>query len=141
MRIGMVVRQGRGGVGSRCDDGTAAVRGAGETIAERWLRGRGWRVLQRRFRSGHRDIDLIAEREGTVAFVEVKARQGGWFGGPLEAVNWRKRRELVRSASIWIDRHGRVGESYRFDVIGVILDERGVRVRHVENAFGVSSRA
>ncbi|HNV75079.1 MAG: YraN family protein [Gemmatimonadetes bacterium] len=113
----------------------------GETIAERWLRGRGWRVLQRRFRSGHRDIDLIAEREGTVAFVEVKARQGGWFGGPLEAVNWRKRRELVRSASIWIDRHGRVGESYRFDVIGVILDERGVRVRHVENAFGVSSRA
>ena len=113
----------------------------GETIAERWLRGSGWRVLQRRFRSGHRDIDLIAEREGTVAFVEVKARQGGWFGGPLEAVNWRKRRELVRSASIWIDRHGRVGESYRFDVIGVILDERGVRVRHVENAFGVSSRA
>ena len=60
---------------------------------------------------------------------------------PWVAVNWRKRRELVRSASIWIDRHGRVGESYRFDVIGVILDERGVRVRHVENAFGVSSRA
>lgn len=114
---------------------------AGEAVAERWLRLRGWRVLQRRFRNGHRDIDLVAERGGTVAFVEVKARRGGWCGGPVEAVNWKKRRELVRSASIWIDRHGREGESYRFDVIGVIMDGRGVRVRHVENAFGISSRA
>ena len=113
----------------------------GEVVAERWLRRRGWRVLHRRFRSGHRDIDLIAERDGTVAFVEVKARHGGWFGGPVEAVNWKKRRELARSASVWIDRHGRAGESYRFDVIGVLVDEGRVRVRHVENAFGISSRA
>ena len=113
----------------------------GEVVAERWLRRRGWRVLHRRFRSGHRDIDLIAERDGTVAFVEVKARHGGWFGGPVEAVNWKERRELARSASVWIDRHGRAGESYRFDVIGVLVDEGRVRVRHVENAFGISSRA
>ncbi len=113
----------------------------GEVVAERWLRRRGWRVLHRRFRSGHRDIDLIAERDGTVAFVEVKARHGGWLGGPVEAVNWKKRRELARSASVWIDRHGRAGESYRFDVIGVLVDEGRVRVRHVENAFGISSRA
>lgn len=98
-------------------------------------------MLQRRFRNGHRDIDLIAERDGMVAFVEVKARRGAWCGGPLEAVNWRKRRELERSALVWIDRHGRGGEQYRFDVIGVIIDGRRVRVRHVENAFLVQSRA
>jgi putative endonuclease len=113
----------------------------GEVVAERWLRRRGWRLLQRRFRNGHRDIDLIAERDGTVAFVEVKARRGAWCGGPLEAVNWKKRRELERSALIWIDRHGRGGEHYRFDVIGVLIDGRRVRVRHVENAFFVRSRA
>lgn len=113
----------------------------GEAVAERWLRGRGWRVLHRRFRSGHRDIDLVAERDGLVAFVEVKARRGDGCGGPLEAVNWRKRRELARSALVWIDRHGRLGESYRFDVIGVLLDGDRVRVRHVENAFGISARA
>jgi putative endonuclease len=109
----------------------------GERIAERWLRQRGWRVLQRRFRWGHRDIDLVVEREGLVAFVEVKARRGDRFGGPVEAVNWRKQRELGRSARVWIHRHGRPVEAYRFDVVGVLVVGRTVRIRHVENAFSV----
>ncbi|HET6681831.1 MAG TPA: YraN family protein [Gemmatimonadaceae bacterium] len=109
----------------------------GERVAERWLRRQGWRVLQRRFRNGHRDIDLVAERDGLIAFVEVKARRGEQFGGPVAAVNWRKQRELTRSASVWIDRHGRSGESYRFDVIGVLMHADRVRIRHVENAFGL----
>jgi putative endonuclease len=109
----------------------------GERIAERWLRRHGWRIMQRRFRSGHRDIDLVAEKDGTVAFVEVKARRAGLFGGPLEAVNWRKKRELTRSAQVWISRHGRPAEHYRFDVIGVLLCDDGARVRHVEGAFEV----
>src|SRR3954467_7898070 len=99
----------------------------GERIAERWLREKGWRVLQRRFRSGHRDIDLVVERDGTVAFVEVKARRGDRFGQPVEAVNWRKQKELTRSAKVWIDRHGRPFEAYRFDVVGVLVADERVR--------------
>jgi putative endonuclease len=113
----------------------------GERIAERWLRRRGWRIVQRRFRSGHRDIDLVVERDGTVAFVEVKARRGAEFGGPVQAVNYWKRRQLERSAMVWIDRHGREAESYRFDVVGVLLDGAEVRICHVENAFGLASSA
>lgn len=109
----------------------------GERIAERWLRRQGWRVVQRRFRSGHRDIDLVVERDGTIAFVEVKARRGTEFGDPVEAVNWSKQRELTRSASIWIDRHGRPSEVYRFDVIGVLVEGERVRIRHVANAFSL----
>lgn len=111
----------------------------GEAIAARWLRRGGWRVVQRRFRSGHRDIDLIAERDGTVAFVEVKARRGTRFGHPVEAVNWRKQKELAKSARTWIDRHGQPAEVYRFDVIGVLVDGERVRIRHVENAFSLPS--
>jgi putative endonuclease len=110
----------------------------GERIAEKWLKRTGWRVLQRRFRSGHRDIDLVVEREGTIAFVEVKARRGGRFGQPVEAVNWRKQRELRRSALVWIDRHGRPDETYRFDVIGVLMEGDRVRVRHVPDAFQIA---
>ena len=57
----------------------------GERIAERWLRRQGWRVLQRRFRAGTRDIDLVVEREGTIAFVEVKARKA--IGS---AIRWKR---------------------------------------------------
>jgi putative endonuclease len=107
----------------------------GERIAERWLRRGGWRILERRFRSGRRDLDLVAAREGLVAFVEVKARCGAGFGGPVAAVGWRKQRELERSALVWIARHGSPGLCYRFDVIGVLREGDRVRVRHVENAF------
>jgi putative endonuclease len=112
----------------------------GERVAERWLREHGWRLLGRRYRSGRRDIDLIAERDGLVAFVEVKARSGVRFGDPVEAVNWKKRNDLIRSATTWIERNGRPGEQYRFDVIGVLIAERRVRVRHVENAFAIDGR-
>jgi putative endonuclease len=112
----------------------------GERIAERWLRRDGWVVVNRRFRNGRRDIDLVVRREQTVAFVEVKARKGGDFGGPVEAVNWRKQRELTRSAQVWIDRHGQPAEDYRFDVVGVLLDGGRVRVRHVPGAFAIASK-
>ncbi|MGQ0713247.1 MAG: YraN family protein [Gemmatimonadaceae bacterium] len=111
----------------------------GERVAERWLKRHGWRVLMRRFRSGHRDIDLVMEREGLVTFVEVKARRGTEFGEPVEAVGWRKQRELTRSALVWMDRHGRPHETYRFDVVGVLVEGERVRIRHVENAFMVPS--
>jgi putative endonuclease len=70
-----------------------------------------------------------------VAFVEVKARQGDRFGGPVAAVNWRKQKELGRSARVWVDRHGRREDAYRFDVIGVLVAGSRVRIRHVPNAF------
>ena len=111
----------------------------GERVAERWLVGRGWSIVGRRFRSGHRDIDLVARRDGLVAFVEVKTRQSAELGDPVEAVDWRKRRELARSAAVWIERFGRPGDAYRFDVIGVLIAGRRTRIRHLEDAFRVPS--
>lgn len=113
----------------------------GERIAAQWLVGAGWAVLDRRFRNGHRDLDLVIERGGTVAFVEVKTRRSVALGDPVEAVTWRKRRELVRSAQVWMARHGGPPRAYRFDVVGVLIRGRRVRIRHVENAFLVPPRA
>src|SRR5437016_1729218 len=112
----------------------------GERVAARWLRVHGWDIAECRFRNGHRDIDLIATRaesdsERTVAFVEVKTRASADFGGPVSAVNWRKQRELSRSAKVWISRFQKPGDTFRFDVIGVILGAENVRVQHVESAF------
>lgn len=123
------------------DDLRQAIGALGERVAARWYEAHGWRVLARRFRSGHRDLDLVVRAGDLVAFVEVKTRCGPALGGPLAAVGWRKRRELVRSAQVWLARHGRAGEAYRFDVFGVEIDAgRGrnrVRVAHRPDAFQV----
>ncbi len=107
----------------------------GERIAARWLENAGFKILARRFRCGKRDIDLVAQFESTIAFIEVKARTGDAFGDPVEAVNRRKQRELAKSAQSWIDRHGRSGETYRFDVVGILMQDRRVFVRHIPDAF------
>jgi putative endonuclease len=113
----------------------------GERVAEKWLRVHGWEIAERRFKNGHRDIDLVATREArggverTVAFVEVKTRANDTFGGPVAAVSWRKQRELSRSAKVWMSRFQRPGDTFRFDVIGIILGRQNVRVQHIENAF------
>jgi len=114
----------------------------GERAAERFLVARGSHILERRFRSGHRDIDLVAEwpkdgLERTVAFVEVKTRVSLDYGGPLGAVHWRKQRELVKAARDWMGRFHRPGDAYRFDVVGVLFGPKGPEVIHIENAFTV----
>ncbi|MFL5478931.1 MAG: YraN family protein [Gemmatimonadaceae bacterium] len=117
----------------------------GEDIAARWLHVHGWEIAERRFRNGHRDIDLVATRREpdtgrTIAFVEVKTRKANTFGGPIGAVNWRKQRELSRSARVWMARFQEPGDTFRFDVIGVILGAGNVRVQHIENAFLLASK-
>jgi putative endonuclease len=67
----------------------------------------------------------------------VKARRGRAFGHPIEAVHWRKQRELVRSAMVWISRFGGGDRVYRFDVVGVLIEGERARIRHVENAFAL----
>lgn len=108
----------------------------GETLAARMLQRHGWRILDRNYRAGRREIDLVARRGRTVAFIEVKTRAGTGFGDPLEAVTARKRTEISRVARDWIARRGRPGDEYRFDAIAIVW-ERGARprVRHVEDAW------
>ena len=113
----------------------------GERIAEEWLVHRGWRVVERRFRSGHRDIDLVVERVGAegrvIAFVEVKTRVSSDYGGPLGALHWRKQREMARAARDWMSRRAGPPAIFRFDVVGVIYGQGATEVIHVENAFQV----
>jgi putative endonuclease len=117
----------------------------GERVAAKWLSVHGWEIAERRFRNGRRDIDLVATRAEpvgrTVAFVEVKTRASADFGGPVSAVNWRKQRELCRSAKVWMSRFEKPGDTFRFDVIGVILGQENIRVQHVENAFLIQSKS
>ncbi len=108
----------------------------GELEAVRFLEASGWQIVAHRFRMGRLEVDLVARKGPLVAFVEVKTRNGPGFGSPLEAVTWSKRREIVRVAKAWMDRHGHPDDIYRFDVIGLNAWKTGTgRIEHVEDAF------
>lgn len=116
--------------------GRRAARGEeGEELAARALERAGLEVLDRNWRTGRRELDLVAREGPVVAFVEVKTRSPG-PQAPLEAIGRAKRRELRRAAEAWIHAHPGVGREFRFDAVSVRLPADGEpRVHHVRNAF------
>lgn len=104
----------------------AAGRGAEEAAAAALLR-EGWRVLARRARTPAGEIDLVAERDGLLAFVEVKARPS--LNEAAYALGPRQRARLVAAAECWIAAnpgHGAAG--MRFDVVIVAADGTARRI-------------
>ena len=106
-----------------------------EDIAADYLRAHGWCVLERRYRVNRKEIDIIARQCDTVAFVEVKARAGRGYGHPLEAVTWKKRREIEHVARAWIARFGSARLHYRFDAIAITWNGNSHTLEHVEHAW------
>ena len=109
---------------------------AGERAAIAYLTACGWSVEAHRFRMGRHDLDLVARKGHLVAFVEVKTRKSNACGSALESVSALKRHILGKVALLWRVRHGRAGDTYRFDLVA-IQDRGGGRyeVEHVEDAW------
>jgi putative endonuclease len=109
---------------------------AAEALAARWLERRGWRVLERNWRSGHKEIDLVVARAGIVAFVEVKSRSRRGFGHPLDAITRAKRRDLEHAARAWVARSRVSASEFRFDAVWVVGEPGGeCEIGHVPNAW------
>jgi putative endonuclease len=109
-------------------------RGAEERVAEH-LMASGWRILDRNWRFHHKELDIVAERAGLVAFVEVKARSSPGWGHPLESITASKRRDLALAARGWIALRGSPGQSYRFDAAVVLGGAGAGRVDYYPDAW------
>lgn len=109
-------------------------RGLGaETLAVWLLRLKGWTILARRFAEGPGEVDIVAARGRTLAFVEVKARPD--FAGAAEAVTERQQRRIRRGAEAFLARRpAYAGYLVTFDVVLVVP---GRLPRHMPNAFGL----
>ena len=108
----------------------------GEALAARHLEQLGWTVLERNYRAGRKEVDLVVRRGSVVAFVEVKSRRGHQYGHPLEAITWKKRREIAEVARAWRSSNPTVGSTLRFDAVAVSFRRGGPPfVEHVEGAW------
>lgn len=107
----------------------------GEAVAARWLEERGWRIVDRNVRYREGEIDIVAERSGVLAFVEVKARRTTAFGAPAEAVTRAKARRIRTMGARYLIEHRPQADVIRFDVMDLLGDGTSFRVRHIESAF------
>jgi putative endonuclease len=91
----------------------------GENLAAAALTARGYAILERRYRTRHGEIDIIAEHEGTLVFVEVRARVTAEFGRAAETVTDAKKRKVTAMAVDYLARHHITNRPCRFDVVAI----------------------
>lgn len=103
----------------------------GENLAAAWYVRNGWRIIDRNVRHGRGEIDIIAEKNGTFAVCEVKARRNGDFGSPGEAMSPHKCRTVRLAAFGWARDNGVRTSRLRFDVALIV----GNRIEVVHDAF------
>ena len=108
---------------------------AGENFAASYLEQRGYKILARNFRVRSAEIDIIAELDSVIIFVEVKTRSSDKYGLPIEAVNFRKQQKIIEAASVFLQDEKYLDSACRFDVVEVYSDGVKFSARHIENAF------
>ena len=107
----------------------------GENLAADYLQLRGLYLMERNWRSGHLEIDLVMDNSWSVRIVEVKTLQVGDGFDPSENVTADKRRKLIRAARAFYAQHPTPKE-IKFDVVTVLLDSGGpVEINYLPDAF------
>ncbi len=110
----------------------------GEEIAERYLKKQGFKLLERNYRCPMGELDLIALDRKVLVFVEVRTRTSDSLGSPLESVDRRKQRQIIKKALFFLSQK-RLHDRYaRFEVIGISMEGGEPVVEHIRNAFEVS---
>ncbi len=99
----------------------------GENKACEYLRKLGFKIIERNFRKGYGEIDIVALDKDVLAFIEVKTRTSNQFGTPLEAITYWKLRSLIRTAQYYKMTHPNLPESLRIDAVSVILNGQDVQ--------------
>ena len=109
----------------------------GEGIAERYLKKQGFTLLERNYRCPLGELDLIALDRKVLVFVEVKTRTSDSSGSPLESVDRRKQRQIIKTALYFLSQKRLHDRDARFDVVGISYVGGKPVVEHIRNAFEV----
>lgn len=107
----------------------------GEDAACKYLENNGYKILERNFRKGYGEIDIIAVKDKVLVFVEVKTRTSNKFGTPFEAITSFKLNKLLTGAKFYkYVLHPELPDNLRIDAIGVLaLNNEVVSIEHLEN--------
>ena len=107
----------------------------GEQIAADYLLNKGYIIVHRNWRSGKKEVDIIALKGDMLVIVEIKTRTNLDFGFPEEAVNRKKQQFLKTAAYAFMSQYPQY-LNIRFDIISILLDGENINeIMHFEEAF------
>jgi putative endonuclease len=110
----------------------------GEQLAADFLEEKGFEIIERNYRYGHGEIDIIAldPKDNFTVFVEVKTRQNLYFGEPEYAITKKKQQQVKKVAELYLYDKEIEQIDCRFDVVTILLeDEDKPVINYYENAF------
>lgn len=113
----------------------------GERYAAGYLTRHRYKIKEKNYRKNYGEIDIIAEKDGIIIFVEVKTRHSKSMTQPFEAVDRRKQEKIIKTAASYIYEKG-LDCDCRFDVCEVYVDRESLKLRKInyyENAFIMES--
>ena len=112
----------------------------GEDLAVEYLISKGYQILERNWHSGHKEIDIIALQDTTLAIIEVKTRKSDDYGEPDISVGATKQQMLIWAADAYV-RYKQLEVEVRFDIISIIFTETEQHLEHIEDACVVTPQS
>lgn len=106
----------------------------GEEEAIRYLQNQGYQIRHRNWRSGQKEIDIVAEYQDELIVFEVKTRHSNQFGTPEESINEQKIRRIVAAVDAYLRKFS-IDLPVRFDIISITGDKKALMIEHIKNAF------
>lgn len=106
----------------------------GEKVAVKLLENKGFKIRELNWRTGHKEIDIIAENDTLIVFAEVKTRSADYQLHPRDAVTTPKQRNIIFAADTYLKRND-IDKEVRFDIITVIADGKNLTTDHIEDGF------
>ncbi len=107
---------------------------AGESLAVKLLKDKGYDILCKNYRYQKAEVDIIALKQDVLVAVEVKTRSTPEFGSPHEFVKPAQMKRLVEAVDHYVNSKS-LNYEVRFDIIGIIKNKRGTQIEHIEDAF------
>ncbi len=107
----------------------------GENLALNYLENKGYKIIERNYRYGRGEIDIIAEKDQLLIFIEVKTKKFGDFGDPIYWITRKKQRQIGTVAKGYLFERNITDRDCRFDVITLTWEEGAWKIDHIEDAF------
>ena len=106
----------------------------GEELAASYLEEKGYLILQRNYRSGAGEMDIVAQDGDCLVFVEVRARSTREYGTPEESITPSKAQRLIEVAQGYLQEQGESGRGWRIDLVAIRWSGDSYRLNHIVNA-------